>query len=160
MRYAWLIVLPISLLPSGCSEFIASAGTDLEALKTKEEVHAKFGEPIATGTTEEGLYEDFRSRRKFRDPIGSQGCAMGFGMTMGLGEFYQFPLELFLVGRSTLLGQDVRFTYDAAGKVKHAYLNGGRISFEPPEPYQFDVLNRFPFLEEVAPVPQEPEGGH
>jgi hypothetical protein len=124
MRYVYMALIPFSLLPAGCSSFIAGSGFDPGALETKEQVHAKFGKPAETGANEGESFETFRSRVKLRDEVGSSGCFMAFGMTLGLSEFLLFPTELCLAGRNAFFGQEVRFTYDEAGQVKGVLLDG------------------------------------
>ena len=129
MRYSWLLLILISAPSSGCSALLAYSGTDLAKLKTKEQVCEQFGEPIASGIDKDGeFFEEFRSRRKFRDPMSCQMYAMSFGMTLGLSEVLAFPAELFLLGRGTLLGHDIRFTYDRTSTVTSARLDGSRVA--------------------------------
>lgn len=64
----------------------------------------------------------------------SSGLDMALGMTLGLFEFIYFPQELYLLGRRTINGYDIRFTYDEAGNVTNIYLEG-------------DPLCRFPTIE-------------
>jgi hypothetical protein len=128
-----MLLMAFSLLPAGCSVLIAYSGIDPDALKTKEEVHAKFGKPVETGVSEGESFETFRTRRKVRDNISVSGCSMAFGMTLGLSEIIAVPLELYSVARGTLLGQDVQITYDKAGQVTGVCVNGAGVSTPKPQ---------------------------
>ncbi|MBV9121755.1 MAG: hypothetical protein JO112_00160 [Planctomycetes bacterium] len=138
VRNAYLLLMTSTLSFTGCSLLIARSGMDLQTLTTREEVHHKFGPPLATGTIDGHPFEDFHTRRKISEPERSAGWSMGLAMTWGLVEFYLFPHEVYLLGRRTFLGQDIRFTYDSAGKVATVFLEGEKFWFpkspEHPEP--------------------------
>jgi hypothetical protein len=136
MRYASLILIASTQFSNGCSALIARSGEHLGDLTTREQVHERFGEPSASGTFEElpregytcpaigQPFEEFRTRRKIAEPMRSVSLGMSFVMTFGLGEAIMFPYELSLLGKRTLLGQDIRCVYDSAGTVTHYYLAG------------------------------------
>jgi hypothetical protein len=123
MRLDYILPAAFLLLSSGCSLFIAQSGTDLDKVTTREEVHKKFGTPVVT---DEGhTIEDYHTRRKLAESeIECGRQSMGIAMTYGLGECIAFPYELYKLGRNTLLGQDLRFTYDDRGFVTAAYVDG------------------------------------
>jgi hypothetical protein len=128
MRFRLLLsAVLIPALTSGCSLLIASSGKDLSKLTTKEEVHKEFGEPASTGLIEGHPYEDFTTRRKIGDPIGSERAGMGCAMTFGTIELIAFPFELYRVTRGTVLGQDLRFAYDNSGNVIRVFLDGQKL---------------------------------
>jgi hypothetical protein len=124
MRYSYGPLIAVILLQSGCSSMIAVSGVDLAALKTQEEVRAKFGDPIDNGIGKDESFDTFRSRSKYRDPMGVSSDLMAFGMTLGLSELVMVPAELYKLARATLFGQDVRFTYNAAGQVTEVSVDG------------------------------------
>jgi hypothetical protein len=111
-------------LSAGCSAMIAGSGQDLGLLSTREQVHAAMGEPVATGTSDGRCHEDFRSHRKIAEPWQGEGLVMVDYGTLGLAELIMFPAAILRVGYTTVVGQDVRFQYDAAGKVTACFLDG------------------------------------
>jgi len=121
---AGALVAATCLLFSGCSVFIAQSGTDLQPLVTRHQVHEKLGEPATSGFEDGAAFDQYRTRRKFSDEMAAAGDGMGFAMTVGLGEFFAFPHELYLLAKRTIVGQDVRFEYDDSGVVTHASLDG------------------------------------
>lgn len=132
MRYlllGFLAVLPCC----GCASHIAASGEDLTALTTREQVREKLGEPAASGSSDDETYEDFHSRCKVAEPMRARALIMGTQMTLGLGELIFFPGELLLTGRRTLTGQDIRFTYDAAGKVTTVSVDGQPLPLVSPD---------------------------
>jgi YD repeat-containing protein len=147
MRYYCSLILAASaLLSSGCSLLIARSGTDLYKLSTREQVHEKFGDPCTTGTIEgqpfEGQqFETFLTRQKISEDyfVTAHHC-MEIAMTYGLLEFIAFPHELYLLGRRSLFGQNIRFTYDATGNVTSANQEDdksrSRSSLESPVPME------------------------
>ena len=58
------------------------------------------------------------------------GTGMMFGLTFGVSELVVFPIELYLEGKRTLLGQTIRVTFDANGQVTGRYLDGQSESFQ------------------------------
>ena len=125
------------LLQSGCSSLIALSGVDLAALKTQEEVRAKFGNPLNNGVSNGESFDTFCSRSKFRDAQGACGDLMFFGMTMGLSEFFMVPIELYQLGQATLRAHEVRFTYNALGRVTGAYVVGKSVGEVPTEEFSW-----------------------
>jgi YD repeat-containing protein len=104
---------------------------DLGALKTRDQVHEKLGEPVATGTDHDQPFEEFHTRRKLCDQNGSAVCMMGFGISLGLSELIAFPAELYLWGRNSFVGQRVRFTYDLDGVTVSQSWADSLTSFNP-----------------------------
>jgi len=121
MRYANFCLIASALLSNGCSVLIARSGVDLHTLTTREKVHEKFGKPSASGTAEGKPFEEFRTRRKIAEPFRGDLLGMSFAWTWGLAEVITFPYELYLLGNRSLLGQDIRFTYDSSGIVRHIH---------------------------------------
>ncbi len=119
MRIAYLLFLVPALVSSGCAGAIARAGTDPTEFKTKEEVHAKFGEPYAKGTEDGAVYEDYFTRQKIasRPPWLGEGYVMVLFMTFGTVDLFLVPQELYLTTKRTIAGQTLRFTYDNLGNV-------------------------------------------
>ena len=127
MRVASLLLLASVSLSSGCSLMIAGSGKDLGSLTTKEQVHAQFGDPSATGVREGGkVFEDFHTRQKLStwDQNKAEGYVMLMAMTLGVSELVLTPYELYLLGVRTLIGQTVHVTYDANGKIVRMDLDG------------------------------------
>jgi hypothetical protein len=120
MRLVSLLLFACVLPSSGCAALIARSGTDLNALKTKEEIHALLGEPVACGVANGEAFEEYHTRRKISDDailrLG-EGYAMMMILTCGAIDVLYVPQELYLVGRNTLLGQKVRVIYDCSGTV-------------------------------------------
>lgn len=131
IRLSCLILIASALLSSGCSAIIAQSGADLSGLTTKEKVHEKFGDPAASGASEGFFFEDYQTRRKISEPLRSAHLGMSIAMTYGLGELIAFPYEFSLLGRRTLVGQELSFGYDSAGNVTRVYLDGKWLSFFP-----------------------------
>jgi len=142
MRIAYLLFLVPATLSGGCAGLIAGAGTDPTEFKTKEEVHANFGEPCASGSVEGTLekdqhtprdaafYEDYMTRRKiadrsFSDSMGAYGLC--FISTLGTIELLLVPQQLYLMTKRTIAGQTLRIIYDANGKVVGGQLDGEEI---------------------------------
>ena len=118
MKRLVLFLIGLSVFSSGgCSIMIAGSGVDPCTLKTKEEVHKQFGKPRSSGEICGIHFENYRTRQKLTHALRQHCAAFGFVMTYGLVEFYAFPHELYLLGRNTLFGQDLRFKYDSDGKV-------------------------------------------
>jgi hypothetical protein len=123
MRYRLVAAAGVAL-SAGCTAMIVSGGQNLSELTTREQVHAAMGEPVATSTTDGQCHEDFRSHRKIAKPWQGEGLVMVDSATFGLAELVMFPAAVLRVGYTTVVGQDVRFQYDAAGKVTACFLDG------------------------------------
>jgi hypothetical protein len=126
-------------MSSGCSTLIARSGDDLSALTTREKVHEAFGNPSMSGTSDGQLFEDFHTRRKIAEPMRSISLGLGTVMTFGVSELFCFPGELCLLGRTSLLGRDIRFSYDSEGVVTHIELPGQWVL--DPLRSQVDLIN-------------------
>ena len=126
MRSACLLLIASTPLLGGCSCLVASSGKDLRLLTTKGEVRAQMGEPTRSGVVEGKAFDEYRTRRKISEEgtVRMAGAGMGFAMTFGASELITFPVELCTAGGRTLMGQDVRFVYDAEGKVTERFLDG------------------------------------
>jgi hypothetical protein len=123
MRPDYILLAAFLLLSCGCSSLIGHSGMDLSKVTTREEVHKKFGTPAVADDAH--TVEDYRTRRKLAEPeLEVAERNMGIAMTYGLMECVAFPCEVYKLGRNTLVGQDLRFTYDARGFVTAAYVDG------------------------------------
>jgi hypothetical protein len=131
MRIVLLPLVAGVLSSAGCTGLVISSGTDLGALPTREEVRAKFGTPVASGTEEGKQYEDFRTRRKIAEPDKMIYLLMGYAYTFGLGEVVWFPHQSFVAARRSIVGQDLRFYFDEAGNVTAARHDGGWVTGVP-----------------------------
>ncbi len=117
MRVAYLLLIACVLPSIGCTMLVVNSGKVLTALKSQAKVHEAFGLPTATGQAEGMPYEDFITRRKIAEPQKNIYLIMGTIWTCGFGEFVWFPTELYRAVRRSVVGQSLRFTYDAAGNV-------------------------------------------
>jgi len=52
-------------------------------------------------------------------------------MTFGLLELVEFPNELYRLGRGTMLGRELSFTYDRSGKVIGISLDDDGLAIKP-----------------------------
>jgi hypothetical protein len=130
MRYLRLTLVISSLISSGCSSLLARSGVDLSALATREQVRAEFGEPEASGTTEDGYYEEYHSRRKISDPVIASAYGMMFVMYFGLGEAVSLPIEAGRLASTTISGQEIRVTYDSADQVDRILIDDDSHRFQ------------------------------
>lgn len=128
MRYSCLLLSAWVLLSGGCcSVMIAESGKDVSALTTRELVRQEFGEPKLIGVARGGSFDEYRTHRLIKNP--SPGLGLTLGMTFGMAEWILLPCELYRLGRITLLGQSLCFTYDADGTVTGVFLDGEPLSF-------------------------------
>lgn len=148
MRYAFLLLLAPALLATGCSMLIAGAGKNATAFETRDEVHRQLGEPVST-TTEDGLLvEEFRSRRKYSEPIRANQIMWGWIFTWGTVELIAFPGEVgrFVVRR--LIGHSLKYTFNADGTIANVTIDGFPAAFHFP--------NRVPPPTSPEPLVAEP----
>lgn len=120
MRCSCVLLLCSSICLSGCAALIANSGTDVSALGNREAVHAKFGAPKAVGTSQEGPYEEYQTRRKLSDPLLAVTYGMAFALTLGLSEPLCLIIELNRQAKNTVAGQSIRFNYDENGELTSA----------------------------------------
>lgn len=133
-RTACLLLVAAAYLSGGCAAMVARSGRDLTGLKTREAIRAKLGEPCASGIGEGETFEEFRTHRKVAVyPIRyfGPGYAMLLALTWGTADLVLVPYELCLAGRKVLLGQTVRVTYDARGKVTAISCDGESVHSLP-----------------------------
>jgi hypothetical protein len=107
---------------------VAGSGTDLTALTTKEEVRRVFGDPVTS--SESPPTDDFRTHRKLvKSDLGlrGDGPAIELCITLGLSECVELPKELFVATQQVVEGRNVRFVYDAGGKVIAVFVDGTRL---------------------------------
>lgn len=118
MRAIYFALIAAALSSAGCAGMIVGSGQNLSDLKDQAAVQAAFGSPTAAGEADGRPFEEFTTRRKIAEPWRvAPGMAMMYAMTLGLGEVVLLPVELYRTGRRTILGQQLRFTYDADGRV-------------------------------------------
>jgi YD repeat-containing protein len=128
MRIACLLLLIAAMSASGCSGLIARSGTDLTALKSRDEVHAMFGQPVATGVVKgcEGeTFEVYVTRRKIaalpEEPSGRGPESLAYPGTLffslGTCELVLIPEQLTLMAVRFVGGEKIRFTYDRSGRL-------------------------------------------
>jgi hypothetical protein len=129
MRPLYLLLAASVALSGGCAPLIVGCGEDLASLKTKEEVHARLGEPAVRGVTDGLPFEEYHTRRKIAE---EQRYGEMYGpfwlMTCGALDLPFVPYELCRAGWRTLAGQTVCVTYDAAGTVIGLELDGEPLS--------------------------------
>ena len=104
---------------------LARSGTNVYSLSDREEVHAKFGTPKASGRSEEDIFEEYYTRRKISDPVLASAYGMAFGMTLGLSEPFYLSGEVYRLAQTVIVGHDVRFIYDAKGEVLEVKCEAG-----------------------------------
>jgi hypothetical protein len=130
MRYSVLLLCAAVPLSSGCcSALIAESGKDLGGLSTRDLVRQEFGEPQTSGMTDGQAFDDYRTHRMTYNL--HPGHSMTIGMTFGLAEFVLLPCELYHLGRVTIWGEHLRFTYDAHGTVTGVFVDGQRSFWFP-----------------------------
>lgn len=132
MRVAILLFVGSTFPTTGCSALVAVSGTDPASLTTREQVHAKFGTPTATGLEDGNPFEEYWTRRKIAENRKFLDLWSGAGFTLGFGELIQFPQELCIAGTRSLLGQTLRFVYDDAGNVTAITHEGEHVSLHSP----------------------------
>jgi hypothetical protein len=129
MRFALLLSASLPVCITGCSAVVAGTGIRLDDLKSRDAVHAKFGEPIRSiQPNETTTTDEFVTRKKIGDWLASHGCVLGFGITWGLSEFYAFPYYSFCEAHHLIAGQRLQFTYDVMGNVITVKRNGKHIA--------------------------------
>jgi len=104
---------------------LARSGIDPGYSKTRDAVHATFGEPVASGVTDGGeQYEDYCCHRKVSENFRASVLWLIAFSSFGLTDFYYFPCELGRAGWKTIRGYDLRFQYDAEGRVTKHLIDG------------------------------------
>lgn len=118
MRGPLLFLVAATFLSGGCSVYVAQSGTDLSRFKTRDQVHEHFGTPESTATPKNSVAteEVYVTRQKIAtDEMAQMADNPAYFLTLGLYEFYALPRELFYLTKRTAAGQELRFTFDAAG---------------------------------------------
>jgi hypothetical protein len=132
MRIACLLLLVAVTSCGGCAGLIAQSGTDPTALKTRDEVHAKFGEPVASGVFKDDdgkTYEDYVVHQKiaadtdfrthgFIGMVQLENDYKAFLIfTLGTCELVLIPEQLILTTVRCIGGERIRFKYDSLGRL-------------------------------------------
>jgi hypothetical protein len=162
MRIAYLLFLVPAIFSGGCAAMIARSGTDPTYLKTKEEIHANFGEPIMSGKLDGmdgAFYEDYFTRRKIATEYpNAEGEVMCFAMTLGTLEVLLVSQELYLTTKRAIAGQTLRFTYDKDAKLINVQMDGRSEEF-----MRFNLRDRvvqntspYPVVTDPLPLPSMP----
>jgi hypothetical protein len=128
MRAVRLLLVATVTLAGGCSSMIARSGTDLFDYTTREEMRKEFGEPVKSGHEDGRAYEEFYSRRKLTDPWRVYSTGMALVFTFGLIEPIAFPYEVFRLGYTTAVGQQIRVYYEADGSVVSRHIDGEELT--------------------------------
>jgi hypothetical protein len=131
MCLARVMVLTALLGSTGCSWLVINSGQQLNDLKTREQVQEVFGPPAESGVFQDQAYDEFHTRRKIAEPWKNLYLATGWVYTLGLGEIVWFPHQAFVAARRSILGQELRVTYDEAGNVQQVSLDGDSILWNP-----------------------------
>jgi len=124
VRPVRLAFLSAALLAAGCATALVRAGADTDRLTTRDEVRAEFGAPDATGEADGWAFDHYRTRRKMSELDRSLRMGLSGAMSLGLSEILAFPVEVGRLVGNTAAGQDLRFTYDRAGRVTSVSLDG------------------------------------
>src|SRR5947209_7778858 len=130
MRCSCLVFSACVLLSTGCAGLLSECGKDITKLTNRDDVHAQFGEPIASGVEnakvghEYAVWEEFHAQEIIANPYRGPGYGMGFMMSFGLSELIFVPMELTRLTKAMLIGEDLRFSYDEAGRVSYATIDG------------------------------------
>jgi hypothetical protein len=109
---------------SGCSFFVARSGKDVGELTTREQVLKEFGKPTSSSTEDDKEFDEFRYHGKVANEPKADEYRAAFALTLGLGEFFIFPLSVFETGRDFVAGQEIRFYYDQNGRTSECLVNG------------------------------------
>ena len=135
MRYARFIAIACTLPHCGCAAIVASRGVDFDREMTRAGVREELGTPVTSGNSDGQLFDVFRTRRKLSNVFRSSVILHCDVATGGLYEMTAFPHELYILGKQTAFGQDVRVTYGADEKVT---------KIDRPQPGFFEPT--FPYL--------------
>jgi hypothetical protein len=137
MRMA-LFFCAAALLGSGCAGMLARSGIDPGYAKTRQQVHETFGEPLASGVTEGGeQYEDYCCHHKVSENLRASVLWLITYSSLGLADFYYFPCEIGRTAWKAVRGYDLRFQYDAEGRVTKHLIDG-----VPGMEWPFDALHQ------------------
>jgi YD repeat-containing protein len=161
MRITCLLLLVAVTSCSGCAGLIARSGTDPTALNTREEVHAKFGEPVASGAVKDSdgtTYEDYVVHQKiaantnFRTPPEFLGGRTSLEsdyenfllFTLGTCELVLIPEQLILTTVRCVGGERIRIKYDREGRLIEVHRNSNCDYFQSKDgvwPYTDPISN-------------------
>jgi len=143
MRIAYLLFLVPVAFSGGCAGFIAGLGTNLNDFETIEQIHAKFGEPDASGSTngefkkgqvihrDAMFYEDYAIRRKIADTgwCDGDGYAIEWISSLGTIDLLLVPQQLFIAAKRSIMGQRLRIIYDSHGRVVGCQIDGEDLDY-------------------------------
>jgi hypothetical protein len=126
MRLVLLVLVTAILASTGCAAMVNASGTDLDLIRTREDVRKSLGDPDARGVIDGEEYEDFHRHRKIAERDKNLGVIMAFALTAGLSEFLNLPEAMYSATRQLIEGRDFRVVYGADGNVQTVYLDGRR----------------------------------
>jgi hypothetical protein len=124
MRPMLCLCAATALLSGGCAALIAHSGTDPGRAATRAQVRQTFGEPAATGGADGEPYEDFCCHAKVAENLRASVLLLTSYYSLGLADLYYVPCEVGRVGWKALRGYDLRFYYDADGRVTKYTIDG------------------------------------
>jgi hypothetical protein len=128
MRCGRLLLAALLIPTCGCSTLIAKSGKNIDAIATREDAREKLGTPDSSSENGDLTIDTYQTRQKISEWRRGGGEGTYFAMSFGLTEFAAFPTEVYILGRRTVLGQELSFHYDATGKVVEVYLDGEKFS--------------------------------
>lgn len=112
-----LMLIAITLFQCGYSTLIARSGKNVEIWETREQIREVLGTPMTTGIEEGREFDDFVTCKKIEEDSRIYGLSVSFAMTCGFSEFITFPNEAYRAIRNMIVGTDLRFYYDANGRI-------------------------------------------
>jgi hypothetical protein len=124
MRFGYLILAVLFAQSCGCSFLIMRSGEDVSKLENQSQVRKRFGTPDVSGENEGVRFDIYHTRRKIDEQFRAMCSGEGWAMSFGTLEFVAFPVELYMLCRRTLLGQELQFSYGPSGNVTGISLNG------------------------------------
>lgn len=117
MRVPCLLLTASIISATGCTMLVVNSGTNLAELQTREQVEKVFRQPAIAGQTDGQHFVEYTTHRKIAEPKKNIYLCTGAVATWGFTELLFFPSESYRAARRSVVGQRVRFTYDAEGRV-------------------------------------------
>lgn len=112
-----LLLVAIALSECGCSTLIARSGKNVEIWKTRDQIRDVMGTPVTTGIEDGREFDDFVTHKKIAEDSRIYGLSVYFAMTCGFSEILTLPNEAYRAIRNMTVGTDLRFYYDANGRI-------------------------------------------